>query len=184
MLVVGFVQTFLIVAGSAAGQVIPLPPVTSAPPVQLSPWSAEPASYPRDFTESFSEQLTPDGQMKRISDVKSGVLQRLSLMGAWMPALDSDGFGMSDLEAYAVLGLPAPTTDWPLLVTPFFAIHYLDGPPTPDLPARLHDASVQFRWLPMPLEWLRLDLAVEPGLHSDFEKDDADALRFPAHALA
>jgi hypothetical protein len=177
---------------TASGQVIPLPPVGSEPPPQLSPWSADPVAYPRDLSESISEQLSPytsDGEIKRISDIKSGMLQRLSFTGAWLPALDSDGLGMSDLEAYAVLGLPAPTTEWPLLVTPLFAVHYLDGPPTPDLPARLHDASVQFRWLPRLLEhsWgysLRLDLAFEPGIHSDFESSDDDAWRYPGHALA
>ena len=109
--------------------------------------------------------------------------QMASFTGTWMPAIDSDDFGQSDLEAYSVFALPAPTADSPLLFTPLFAARYLDGPTTPDMPSRVYDASLQIRWLPKLSDRFRLDLAFEPGLHGDFEKSDDDALRFPGHGL-
>ena len=72
----------------------------------------------------------------------------------------------------------------PLVITPGFAVHYLDGPANVDLPPRLFDCSCQFRWLSQVTPQLGLDFAVTPGWFSDFEQDSGKAFRMPAHAAA
>jgi hypothetical protein len=88
---------------------------------------------------------------------------------------------MSDLELKAILALPCPTREWPLLITPSFAEHWLDAPGS-DLPARLGDAAIDFRWLPQLTPRLRLDLAVTPGVYRDFDQHTNDGLRVTSHA--
>jgi hypothetical protein len=82
-----------------------------------------------------------------------------------------------------VLGFPFPTDTRPLLVTPGFGQHYLDGPNSPDLPEQLYDAWVEFR-IPRQIspEWA-IDLAVAPGIYSDFEVSTSEALRITGRAI-
>ncbi len=80
--------------------------------------------------------------------------------------------------------MPCPTTDSPLVITPGFTVHYLDGPAGVDLPPRLYDGSCQFRWLSQVTPQLGLDFAVTPGWYSDFEQDSGKAFRMPGHAAA
>ncbi|MEX2185770.1 MAG: DUF6268 family outer membrane beta-barrel protein [Pirellulales bacterium] len=122
--------------------------------------------------------------IERIPDFKSGFFQKVGFTGTWIPSFDDTDVGFSDLEALASFGVPLPTTEWPMLITPKFMVRYLDGPTSPDLPARLYDTSIEFRWLPKLTDRLRLAIAIEPGLHTDFEKSDADAFRTPGHAVA
>jgi hypothetical protein len=91
---------------------------------------------------------------------------------------------MSDLELGVTFGFPLPTRESPLLVTPSFAVHYLDGPTNPDLPARLYDAYTEFRWLRRVTDRLSAVLAVEPGVSSDFETGVSDSLRILGRGLA
>jgi hypothetical protein len=158
----------------------------NAPPSQLPPWEHAPGGEIGDLNGTFRGDLLGEPVPQRISDIKPGAFQKLSFVGAWMPGGGDEGLGISDLETFAVFGLPCPTIEAPLLVTPYFAVHYLDGPVAPDLPARLFDTTVQFRWLPkLPMApWVRADLAIEPGVHSDFESSDTDAFRLPGHGLA
>jgi hypothetical protein len=162
------------------------PTMFNAPPTQLAPWEPTDPDQLGNLDGTFRGDLLGEPVPQRISDIKPGFFQRLSFTGAWMPSTGDDELGISDLETFAVFGLPCPTTEAPMLITPSFAVHYLDGPNTPDLPARLFDSAIQFRWLPkLPFApWIRADLAIEPGMHGDFEKGDADAFRLPGHGLA
>lgn len=121
--------------------------------------------------------------VKRIPDFKSGFFQKLAINGTWMPSFDDADVGFTDFETFATFAAPLPTTDWPILLTPFFKARYLDGPTAPDLPSQLYDTHFQFRWLPKVTERLRIDLTIEPGMHGDFEKGDADAFRLPGHVV-
>jgi hypothetical protein len=120
----------------------------------------------------------------RIPDFKSGFFQKLRFTGTWIPSFDETDVGFSDFEAVATFAAPLPTTDWPILISPKYVLRFLDGPSSPDLPSQLHDASIEFRWLPKLTDRLRLALAIEPGVHTDFEANDADAFRTPGHAVA
>jgi hypothetical protein len=156
------------------------------PPIGASPVTALPR-VPEEIVPEGAFDYDPtncgDGRVKRIPDFKSGFFQKLSLTGTWMPSFDETDVGFTDFEALTTVALPAPSKEWPLLITPSYRARFLDGPVSPDLPARLYDAQVQFRWLPKLTERLRVDLAIEPGVHTDFETNDADAFRTPGRGL-
>ena len=115
---------------------------------------------------------------------KPGILQRTTLRGLWLPAMGDDSLGFSTLGTSVTFGFPLPTRESPLLITPNFAVHYLDGPTRPDLPAQTFDSAVEFRWLRQVRPWLGIDVAVAPGYYSDFEQGNSDALRITGRGLA
>jgi hypothetical protein len=80
--------------------------------------------------------------------------------------------------------VPCPTRENPLLITPGFGAHVLDGPNNPDLPGTLYDAYVQFRWLGKINCMWGYDLVVTPGYYSDFENVGDDAFRPTGRAIA
>ncbi len=116
---------------------------------------------------------------------RDGVFQKLFFTGTWIPQLDDDSLGFSELETGIVFGVPFFRVTAPLLVTPRFAVHYLDGPTAPDLPARVYDAEVTFRHLRKfgNSPWA-MNAAVTLGHYSDFESSDADAFRVTGQAFA
>ncbi len=116
---------------------------------------------------------------------RGGMFQKLFMTGAWMPQLASDSLGWGDLEAGAVFGLPFLRRDTPLLITPRFAIHALDGPVAPDLPGQVYDADVEFRHLRRFGQgpWAMM-AAITFGQYSDFDSGDADAFRITGQAFA
>ena len=89
---------------------------------------------------------------------------------------------MYDLHLQGIFALPCPTRDSPLVMTPGFAVHYLQGPTVTDLPPRIYDAVMQFRWLSQVTPSLGLDLGVTPGVFSDFDQSSSKAFRVSAHA--
>jgi len=119
-----------------------------------------------------------------VSPGRAGIFQKIDVLGTWLPALEDDGLGVSDLLARATFGFPFPTRESPLLLTPKFGVHYLDGPVAPDLPPRVYDASLEVRWMRRLGPRLMGILAVEPGIHSDFDVDSGDAIRIPGRGLA
>ena len=114
---------------------------------------------------------------EKLPGAKDGVLQNVSLTWTWLAPPADDDLGQHDLEASVSLGFPFPTARTPLVLTPAFGVHYLEGPDSPDLPARLYDASLQVRLIRPIGARFTADVAVTPGVHSDFEIDDDDALK-------
>ncbi len=49
---------------------------------------------------------------------RAGLFQKLFFAGTWVPQLDGDSMGWSDLEAGIVLGVPFLRPNTPLLITP------------------------------------------------------------------
>lgn len=101
---------------------------------------------------------------------------------------EEDRLGINRLAAAVSAAFPFLWNPSPLVVTPGFAINYLDGPDTPPAPAplppRLFDAYLEFAWKPAITSWLSADLATQVGVYSDFRKVTTDALRFPSRGLA
>ena len=130
------------------------------------------------FSQAVADQAPAPGQ-------RQGVFQKVNVVGTWMPAMQSGDFGSSDLRIDAVFGFPFPVRERPLLITPLFQTHFFDGPTTPDLPARVYDATLQFRWLGKIGDgpWA-YDFVVEPGVHSDFESGSDEGFRLTGRALA
>ncbi len=141
------------------GQVPYLPPV-GPPIVTEPPQSAEPVT--------LGDLLFADGR-KTPSDTRAGAFQKLSFVNTYLPRMGDNGFGWYDAELTSVWGVPFPTKDAPLVITPGIATHWLNGPAGLDIPAQLHDVYTEFRWLPKIGEAFRLDVAVQPGFYSDWD---------------
>jgi len=119
------------------------------------------------------------------SDVRPGMFQKLIFSGTWLArGPGSSGFGQNDLESKLILALPCPTRESPLVITPGFTVHYLDGPTNVDLPPRLFEAYTQFRWLSQVTPEWGLDLAITPGVYSDFNQGSDEAFRLTGHGAA
>jgi hypothetical protein len=190
----------------APAQVATLPPVDTPPPMPQAnvPLSGltqppEPGVVFELLPDETAPQATPPGRHADSAGLaaaapvrppaggpggRQGIFQRLSLTGTWLPSLSRNDLGIGHLGLDVTLGFPMPTRKSPLLITPAFAVRYLDGPSTPDMPDRVYDASVQFRFLRRLTDQWAMDLAVRPGVHGDFQSDDNDALRIIGRGLA
>jgi hypothetical protein len=120
----------------------------------------------------------------RISEYKKGAFQKLVFTGTWLPRDSEQNLGWSRWDVALSIGVPAPTIEWPLLLTPTFTVLQTEGPMTPSLPAELYQASLQMTWLPKISERWRLILSVNPGVYSDFQSTDSSAFRITGLGLA
>ncbi len=153
----------------------PLPPPESGGPGQpLRPGVGVPAQPPAADAPAEQSNLPPG--------TRPGVFQKVSIETTWLASgHGAEDVGITDVEAKVVFGFPCPTRESPLVVTPGWAVHFFDGPIQGDLPARVYDSYVQFRWLARPWPRLGIDLAVSPGWYSDLEQGSGDALRITGH---
>jgi hypothetical protein len=156
------------------GQAPGLPPAGSA--IATAP---VPPQCPAPAT--LGDLLFGDGRTTP-RDNRCGSFQKLSFVNTYLPRMGSDGFGLYDVELTSVWGVPFPSKDAPLVITPGIATHWLDGPASLDIPAQLHDVYTEFRWLPKIGERFRADVAVQPGYYSDWDGSTARALRITGHA--
>jgi hypothetical protein len=149
------------------------PPLDSGGPGVL------PATYPRILTEPLLENVPAPPAPCEMSDYKNGFFQKLSFTTTWIARPNEGDVGSTDLQLFAMFALPCPTRNMPLVITPLFTVYFLDGPSDPrhDLPARMYDAEIEFRWVPRIGERWLFDIAASPGLHSDFENLDNNAFR-------
>lgn len=117
--------------------------------------------------------------------VRKGLFQRIFFTGGYVPQFENDSLGFSDLEAGVVLGIPFIRFNTPLLITPRFAVHYLERPNSPDLPTKVYDAEITFRHIRKFGEgpWSMM-AAVTTGEYSDFKKSSPDAFRVTGQAFA
>ena len=162
----------------AAGVYAPVDPTALCPPPDMPVEPLPPVED--DGVAAAATQAA--GDLSR--EARPGVFQKLFFTGTWLPGGGNRGLGISDLETSMTLGFPFPTPESPLLVTPGFAVHYLDGMTDVGLPPRLFDAYAEFRWLRrLTPEW-GIDVAVTPGVFSDFRQSDSQALRITGHVVA
>ena len=107
-------------------------------------------------------------------------IKKSKLTGTWLPG-SGDSLGITDIDFRTTLSarkLPY------LSVTPSYTMMLLNGPSSTDLPARLHQASAEFRWMkPINQRW-SYELAVSPGVYSDFQNGTSDAIRVTGRGLA
>jgi len=175
---------FLPASHVSAQDVVRLPtvaPPDNGPPGQL-------VSHPDSSSEILrtpgQNDVAVESEPKLPPGVRNGVFQKIMFDGTWLAPGGENGMGEYDLRLQSILALPCPTIDSPLVITPGFEVHYLEGPQNVDLPPRLYDATMQFRWLSQVTPLLGLDLAVTPGVFSDFEQSSSKAFRMPGHAAA
>jgi hypothetical protein len=172
-------------AAPLAAQVVRLPAVIPADekyPGQLVSAPDSSAELLQAPGESVAEA---PAEAPKKSDVRPGMFQKLIFQGTWLArGVGSYGFGQNDLESKLILALPCPSRDSPLVITPGFTVHYLDGPANVDLPPRLFETYTQFRWLSQVAPQWGLDLAITPGVFSDFQQGSDEALRLTGHGAA
>jgi len=152
-----------------------LPPINDAP-VRVAGLTTDTVPLADDLAAGPQPQLPPG--------TRNGVFQKMFFTGTWLPQLENDSLGWGDLETGIVFGFPFFRRDTPLLVTPRFGVHLLDGPTTPDLPAQVYDTSFEFRHMRKFGDgpWA-MDAAVTLGYYSDFERSDSDAFRVTGYGL-
>lgn len=150
------------------------------------------ATIPGDllYSPDFSAEVTPPLEFTeppdpdRPPDARDGIFQKLIFNYTWLAPGGASGLGMSDVELKTVLAFPIPSREWPLIVTPGFTARILDGPEVSDLPPRLYDAGIQFRSMRRLTPRWAMDVAVAPGVHSDFEQSSDEALRITGYGAA
>ncbi|MEQ9408759.1 MAG: hypothetical protein RIK87_13570 [Fuerstiella sp.] len=96
---------------------------------------------------------------------------------AWLPAGGED-FGWLDWETEPYL---RRGEDGGLVS--MFNIHWLRGPNSVPLPARLYDFAVGYQWRDSFSSRFSYDLYTSVGIYSDFEGSARDGVRFPGHAV-
>jgi hypothetical protein len=173
----------------AAPQLGTLPPDATPLYLDTCPEFCQPGEFcqsPEFFQpDAGSPTLLAQPAVALPAGVRKSFFQKLFFTGTYLPRFEEDSVGFSDLEAGVVLGLPFPRPRTPLLITPRFRIHALDGPTAPDLPPRLYDAELTLRHLRKFGEgpWA-MHVAVTLGHYSDWESSDADAFRISGQAFA
>lgn len=141
--------------------------------------------YPADELEPIFDapaEEAPVAQSGRsLPGARDGIFQGGNIGGTWLAGADLQ---MVDVLAQASFGLPFPSREAPVVFTPGYGLHALDGPLGLDVPAELHDAWLELRFPRQLTERLLLDIAVAPGYYSDFERRSDDAIRITGRAVA
>ncbi|HEX5105178.1 MAG TPA: hypothetical protein VFV87_15265, partial [Pirellulaceae bacterium] len=128
-------------------------------------------------------ELYYSGEQK-LSQYKNGFFQKLSLSAGWIGDSNSPtDLGVTEIESFVTVALPAPIREWPLLITPGYNMIFLSGPTVTDLPPRLNTAYVDFMWLPNIINRYTLLLSVAPSVYSDFQAHDPDMFRVTGKGL-
>ena len=169
-------------------QVIRLPavlPAEESPPGQLVSHPDSSSQILQAPGDTDVAPATPlPGQPQIPPGVRNGMFQKILFDGTWLAPGGTDGMGMYDVQLQTIFALPCPTRDSPLVITPGFAVHYLQGPAPADLPPQLHEGYVDLRWLSQVTPTLGLDLAITPGYYSDFDQQSSKAFRLQGHGAA
>ena len=160
-------------------------PADQSPPGQLVSHPDSSSQILQSPGDTDVAPATPSPEQPQIPPgVRNGVFQKLLFDGTWLAPGGADGMGMYDLQLQTIFALPCPTIDSPLVITPGFAVHYLQGPRNVNLPPQLHEGYIDFRWLSQVTPKLGLDFAVTPGYYSDFDQESSKALRIQGHGAA
>ncbi|MBN1911863.1 MAG: hypothetical protein JW818_19130 [Pirellulales bacterium] len=168
------------VGNLGAEEVIRLPAVMTP----SEPYPVQLASHPETIVElrTPSWEEDPENIWNRPIDARKGFFQEAFVDATWFArGAKPRDFGDTQLSFQSRFALPLPTKRHPLILTPGFAVHYLDGPTQVDLPPRLFDTYLQFRWLHKLSPRWSADLSVTPGVFSDFEQSTDNALRITGH---
>ena len=182
-------------------------PLTTLPPATTPAWPA-PATYPPTYTPTSQPILDPavrlaqappfedgspllpttegniGGKSLLPPGTRKGVFQKFKFTGTYLPQLESDSLGLSDLRTSVVLGVPLVTRETPLVIEPEYRARFLQRPDAPPLPSRLHDVAVQFRHFRRLSDRWIFDGAITLGLYADDHNLGAgDAFRPSGRAL-
>jgi hypothetical protein len=114
----------------------------------------------------------------RAPGAKQGVLQYAGFTKTLLLGGAGDNIRFLDLAVKATLGFPFPSRQSPLLASPGFTAHLIDGPTTEDLPGHLFDSFLELRWLNFLSPQFTLDTAFIPGIYGDYAFVNASTWRY------
>lgn len=148
-----------------------LPGSTSAPPPALPAYGTQPTQPQLGFP--FQDWTAPQTRL----------FQNIAMRYSWINrGGGTDAFGIEDLDLTTSLAFPffGNPNMAPILFTPGFSFHFLQGPTRPvasDIPPTVYDAYGQLSWKPQFNDRLGADLAISLGVYSDFSYTDHTSLR-------
>ncbi len=159
------------------------PPTATLGPIQ--PW--DPYAEPSDLQ---CPTVLPEDNM--IFDPNQPLVNQIQLfkqVEVIYTLLGSNGgasrFGANEFEFSTTMQFPLGYQLAPLEVTPGFGLHLWDGPEgAADIPGQTYDAWLDFAWNPVITPWFRAELAVRPGVYTDFNTFDSNSFRIKGKALA
>lgn len=125
----------------------------------------------------LKQSLIPPGS-------RDGFFQKVKGSATYIPAPDSLSIGWVDLRTDLVTALPFFTRENPIIITPSYTLHFLDGPANLNLPPRLNDVQIDFHvFRVFDNHWIA-DFAVTPGIFADDHSfDSSEALRINGRAV-
>ncbi len=133
--------------------------------------------YPVTSEPDLKRSLIPPG-------ARNGFFQKAAFSATWLPQLDSTSLGWTDLRAEVVTALPFFTRENPIIITPSYTLHFLDGPTNVDLPPRLNDLAMDFHIFRVYMNHWIADFAVTPGIYADdYSFDSSEAWRVNGRAV-
>jgi hypothetical protein len=136
---------FLPTANGFESRLARLPSPSAALPEALPPAPDGFIGYSEP--QEFWVQEMP-GMTSQISDHKDGFFQKAAFTGTYIDRGSRDSFGLNELDFSVSVAVPAPTREWPMLITTAFNVRYIDGPVTQMLPPRLYETYIDFLWVP------------------------------------
>ncbi len=157
---------------------------STQPPALLAPGS--PYAGGAAVDPSAGLYIQPDGTVVP----PQRFFQDIHFEGTWLAGNGGTEFGVSTLEISASHAFPFFYNAAPILLTPGFAVNYLDGPKTanfggmPDLPPRVYNAYLDASWKPVLTGWLSADFGARVGVYSDFREVNSDSIRVISRGLA
>ena len=164
----------------------PYPGLGNVAPSPNDPFAAIHSARPlypncTDYTELTPTIKSSELYLARIPNNKrTGMFQKLNFNTLWVPGSGSDSLGMTELDISAMFGLPLPTKESPLLITPKFSTTFLDSPSAGN--ETFYTTGLSFRWLrPIAANKLMLDFGVNVLYSGDFAVSKSDAMRYPMH---
>jgi hypothetical protein len=149
--------------------------------------AAPPGTPPFAPQEPLFPDAPPSGlrPLPRPADARDGVFQKAKFTATWIPQLDDDSLGWTDLRSEIVFGLPLITRETPILITPSYELHFVESPAGIDLPPRLHDLVIDFNHFRRVTDNWIANVAVAPGYYADDHSFDSDdAVRINGRAIA
>jgi len=144
-------------------------------PLLTTPHTSPPAEvYQPDqvFTDSECPDCAVETPLLHFGDSRFRV--------TWLPG-DGNSLGITDIDGQMKITVPRVPG---LVLTPGIGTHYLNGPSRTDLPAKLYDAFIEFKYMKQVTPQIGYELAITPGVFSDYEQSNSDAFRLPGRALA
>ena len=156
----------------------------------------EPERIPRYYSEPESVPFEPLPQLVTPAEAEEeftilpkesrpGFFQKITFDTTWLArCAGADALGQTELETTMTCGLPFPDRRSPLVISPGFAVHYVDGPTGRDLPPRLYDTYVSFRWIRPVTRRITAFVGITPGVYSDFRQGTDEAFRLTGYGSA